>query len=273
VVGLPEREGFPGVTLRGFELVEHPGARVWATGEAVPWVRYVLESGTTLHAAAAEDRDAVRMEGRRPVYVIPAKVGKNDGTGPGTWWAVRHYARGGRVFRVLGDRYFVWGSKRPLHEARASEAARARGIPTPRVQVAAVYPAGPFYRADLVTDFVHSALDLVEALFDTRRKGLGGAVERQDALRTAGHLLRQMADAGLRHKDIHAGNILLEWQGAAPTPHLLDLDRCEVAPAGSSLSPRPMLRRLQRSLRRWENRTGLRLSEKEWSILEQATMG
>jgi hypothetical protein len=116
-------------------------------------------------------------------------------------------------------------------------------------------------------------LDLVEALFDTRRKGLGGAVERQDALRSAGRLIRQMADAGLRHKDIHAGNILLEWRGAAPTPHLLDLDRCEVASTGSSLSPQPMLRRLQRSLRRWEKRTGLRLSEAEWTTLEQSTVG
>jgi hypothetical protein len=82
-----------------------------------------------------------------------------------------------------------------------------------------------------------------------------------------------MAEAGIRHQDIHAGNILLEWEGAAPRPHLLDLDRCEVAPAGTPLPPDPMLRRLQRSLRRWESHTGLKISDKEWTILEQAVMG
>jgi hypothetical protein len=261
-------------TLPDFELVEHPGAQVWAKPQATAWVRYVLESGQTLHEAAGQDREAFRMEGRGPVFVIPAKIPREaDGNVPGRW-AVRHYARGGRVVsRALGDRYLRWGRIRPFHESEASKAVRKRGIPTPLVVAAAVYPSGPFYRGDLVTDFIPGSSDLVEALFDSRRKGLGGAVERQDALRTAGELIRRMAENGIQHKDIHAGNILLEWQGAAPRPHLLDLDRCEVAPAGSSVSPDPMLRRLQRSLGRWESQTGLRISDKEWETLEAAVMG
>ena len=264
----------PGPGCPGFALVEYPGAQVWATSEAIPWVRYVLEGGQTLYQAGAADRDAFQAVGRLPVYVIPTKVPKGRGTNGAERWAVRHYARGGRVFsKVLGDRYLRMGPIRPFHEAEASEVARSRGIPTPRVLAAAVYPSGPFYRADLITDFVPASSDLVETLFDTSRKGLGGAVERQDALRTAGELIRRMAEAGIRHQDIHAGNILLEWQGAAPRPHLLDLDRCEIAPSGSPLSPDPMLKRLQRSLRRWERHTGLKISDKEWNILERAVMG
>jgi hypothetical protein len=121
-----------------------------------------------------------------------------------------------------------------------------------------------------VTEFVARAEDLAAVLFDGRRKGAGGAMERQEALVAAGSLIRTMARAGLRHRDIHAGNILLEWRGSAPSPHLLDLDRCEVRKPDRSVAPTPMLRRLQRSLRKWESRTGLRLSEREWASLTRA---
>jgi tRNA A-37 threonylcarbamoyl transferase component Bud32 len=137
---------------------------------------------------------------------------------------------------------------------------------------AAMYPAGIFYRADLVTEFVADASDLVEALFDSERKGAGGAGERLDALRAAGELVGRMAAAGLRHRDMHARNVLLEWQGAAPTPHLLDLDRCDVGQEGVAVSPTPMHQRLKRSLRKWERKTGIRISEREWATLDQAVV-
>ena len=257
-----------------FELVDHPGASVWARPPAVPWVRYVLEGSDTLHRAAAGDRGAVALEGREPVYIIPAKVPrKGESPEPGRW-AVRHYVRGGRVFpHLLGDRYLRVGRIRPIHELEVSELARARGIATPRVIAAALYPSRFSYRADLVTEFIPDAASLVEALFDTERKGVGGALERQDALRASGELIREMADAGIQHRDLHAGNVLLRWEGSAPEAHILDLDRCEVAANGRSLPSGPMLRRLQRSLRKWEGWTALRLTEKEWSTLEAATAG
>ncbi len=261
-------------TCPGFQVVEHPGARVLARPEVVPWVRFVLESGQGLHAASAGDKAVLRLEGRDPVFVIPAKITKGEGAGSGDRWAIRHYARGGRfVPTLLGDRYIRSGRVRPYHEVVASEAARERGIPTPRVVAAAMYPAGIFYRADLVTTFVSNASDLVEALFDTSRKGAGGAAERLDALRAAGELVRRMAAAGLRHRDIHARNILLKWKGATPMPHLLDLDRCEVRPKGVPLSPTSMHQRLRRSLRKWEYRTGIHISDKEWDTLDQAVAG
>jgi len=225
-----------------------------------------------LHAASARDPTAFRLEGRYPVYVISAKVPSGTGQGQGSHWAVRHYARGGRFVSVLlGDRYLLSSRVRPFHEAEASEAARDRGIPTPRVVAAAMYRKGLFYRADLVTEFIPNAEDLVRVIFDPRKKGAGGAVERLQALESAGHLLRTMADAGLHHRDLHAGNILMEWKGAAPRAHLLDLDRCEVKPLQETLSPLPMLHRLKRSLLKWERETRLSLSEREWSALEKAT--
>lgn len=263
-----------GRDLPGFDVVERPGARVLARPEAASWVRSVLESGRGLHSAASVDRASQRLEGRDPVFIIPARTSGVEGAGNGARWAVRHYTRGGRLIPALmGDRYLLSRRIRPFHEAEASEVARRRGIPTPRVMAAAMYPAGIFYRADIVTEFIPDASDLVETLFDTQRKGAGGAGERLDALRAAGNLVGLMAAAGLRHRDMHARNVLLEWEGAAPTPHLLDLDRCDVGREGRPLSPSPMLQRLRRSLRKWERRTGIRISEREWATLDQAVEG
>jgi 3-deoxy-D-manno-octulosonic acid kinase len=256
-----------------FEVVDHPGARGLARPDAIPWVRFVLEGGDTLHGSAKGDREALTLAGRKPVYVIPAKVLRENGH-PTTRWAVRRFARGGRVLpKILGDRFLRWGTPRPVHETRVSEEARRRGVPTPRVMAAMTYPQGPFYRGDLVTEFVPGATDLVESLFDTRRKGLGGATERLDALKAAGALIVTMSRAGLRHEDLHAGNILLQWEGAAPRGLILDLDRAHLLSRESTASPGTMLRRLKRSLRKWESRTGLRISQLEWDTLAEAVMG
>lgn len=258
----------------GFQMVDHPGVRVLARTEVTPWVRYVLEGGTTLHEAAGSEREAVVLGGREPVFVIPAKTPLDRRSGAEEQWVVRKFARGGRILpKVLGDRYLGVGSPRPFYEARVSEAIRERGVPTPRVLAAAVYSDGIFYRGDLVTEFVPAASDLVEALFDNRRKGAGGAGERLDALFAAGSLVRALAGVGLRHRDLHAGNILLQWEGAAPRALILDLDLSRLLPQGARASAPAMLQRLKRSLRKWEGRTGLRLSEREWATLEKSALG
>jgi len=260
--------------LPGFQMVDHPGAQVLARTEVVPWVRYVLEGGHTLHQAAGAARDARVLEGRQPVFVVPAKLSRDGARDAADRWAVRKFARGGRILpTLLGDRYLHVGLPRPLHEARVSEEARLRGVPTPRVMAAALYRDGAFYRGDLVTELVPDATDLVEGLFDPRRKGAGGAVERLDALKAAGALIRTMARAGLRHRDFHAGNILLQWEGTAPRALILDLDLSRLLPMGTTTSPAPMVRRLKRSLRKWEGRTGLHLTEREWATLDETSMG
>lgn len=266
--------GFPAPDLPGFQWVDHPGANVLARSEATPWVRYILESGDSLHAAAASDRAALRLEGREPVFVIPAKIPQDQERSAPARWAVKRYARGGKVLPVLlGDRFLRLGTPRPFLETRVSEGARERGVPTPRIMAAAVYPRGPLYRGDLVTEFVPDAADLVEALFDTRRKGAAGAAERLDALKAAGSLIRTLARAGLQHGDLHAGNILLQWEGIVPQAMILDLDSARLLGPGTRSATGPMLRRLKHSLGKWEARTGLRLSDREWATLEEAAVG
>lgn len=261
-------------SLPGFQVVDHPGAKVLARTGVTPWVRYVLEGGDTLHDAAGSDRDRFVLDGREPVFVVPAKLPTAQRANAAERWAVRKFARGGRVLpALLGDRYLRVGTPRPFHEAMVSEEIRERGVPTPQVLAAGVYSSGSFYRGDLVTEFVPDASNLVEALFENRRKGAGGAGERLDALAATGSLVRILARAGLRHRDLHGGNILLQWEGTAPRAFILDLDLSHLLPRGTRASAGPMVRRLTRSLRKWEGRTGLRLSGREWATLEEAALG
>jgi hypothetical protein len=98
-------------------------------------------------------------------------------------------------------------------------------------------------------------------------------VDRREALLATGELIRSLAEAGVSHPDLNAKNVLMEWQGAAPRAHLLDLDRCKVLEEGAHLDPDGMHQRLRRSLRKWERWMGVQLADKEWQYLEDAVRG
>lgn len=193
------------------------------------------------------------------MYAVPTSAGV---------LVVRHFVRGGSVARFLGDRYLSVETPRPFREATASERIRDLGIETPRVVAAAVYRAGLFYRGDLVTELVPQAQALSDVLFDSDRGGLAGTADRKDALRETGALISRMARAGVRHPDLNAGNVLVQWSGGTPTTYVIDLDRATVD--SGPVSPEGMVQRLLRSLRKFERQTGLRLPEPEQDILVAA---
>lgn len=256
----------------GFAAMRTDNARLLLRPEARSWAEDSLERHPTLHAAAALHPGARRMEGRGTVYAIPAEPDALEAAldrAPGRW-AVRHYRRGGTVARLLGDRYLRLGTPRPFRELRASEAVRARRIPTPRVVAAAVYPSGIFYRGDLVTAYVPDTLELAAVLFDPGRRGVAGSVDRKDALREAGALIRKMARAGVEHRDLNARNILLEWSGGAPDASVLDLDRCRVGEGPDPDAGRSMVERLERSIRKLEKKTDLEVPPGELRVLREA---
>ena len=271
-----------GDLLEGFERVPSGMGEVWSRPEARAWAQRALDAGLTLFQAARGLSGATVLEGRGPVYVIPRQApsssregaqGTGSGAEPSPLWVVRHYRRGGWIAPLLGDRYLRFGVARPLRELRSSEAARARGVRTPRVVAAAVYGGALFTRGDIVTEYVSRSEDLAEVLFGEKRQGLGGAVDRREALIAAGHLIRGLSEAGVSHPDLNAKNILMEWIGAAPQAHLVDLDRCKVIAEGARLRPDPMHERLRRSLRKWERRMGVKLAENEWRFLDDAVRG
>jgi 3-deoxy-D-manno-octulosonic acid kinase len=245
----------------GFEVVTFGPATVWVRPEARGWTESVLGTAPTLHAAGVR-LGRGQMAGRGPVYEVPTPLGV---------WVIRHFMRGGSVASLLGDRYATAGTPRPFAETHTSETVRLRGIDTPRVVAAAVYRAGLWYRGDLVTELVPDAEELVDVLFDESRRGLAGSVDRKEALQETGALIHRMGQAGVHHPDLNAKNILLRWSGGAPVGHVLDLDRAAVG--SGQVRVGAMVRRLLRSLRKFERRTGMAITPAEKSLLVDTAHG
>lgn len=252
-------------TPEGFVEVSGVGARGFARPEAADWVRATLSRWGTLARASLHESDALEFEGRGTVRAIPTPAG--DGR-----WVIRRYLRGGWVAPLLHDRYLRRGRARPLQETAASEAARSRGIPTPAVVAGVIYPAGVWYRADLVTHFVETSVDLADLLFHHRMPGSDSPPTpeaRVRALFDAGCLAHRMAEAGVYHPDLNARNFLVVHRDGALHSEVLDLDRARAVSGPIPLGP--MAARLTRSLRKFETTTGVPLGEEAWDAFRDAT--
>lgn len=244
-----------------------PGGRARVRPEAEEWVRAALADERTLFEEARGDPDRIELRGRGPAYAIPAPAGSPAGGGSRPpRWLVRHYRRGGAVASLLGDRYLRLGTPRPFRELAASEEVRARGVETPRVMAATVYPAGAFYRGDLVTEFVEGARDLAEILFSDDEE----PSRRRRAAAAAGALVGDLAEAGVHHRDLNAKNVLLVGEGEALRALVLDLDRCRLAAAGTHAPRGSMLERLLRSLGSFAADTGREVRPEEREALVAA---
>ncbi|MBI2383186.1 MAG: 3-deoxy-D-manno-octulosonic acid kinase [Gammaproteobacteria bacterium] len=158
-------------------------------------------------------------------------------------WALRHYRRGGWMARLSDDRYWWTGLERtrPWREWRLTAALRAQGLPVPEPVAARVVRDGPFYRGDLITRRIEAAEVLADLLHE-RALPLG------DWHRLGG-VLRRFQDAGVRHDDINARNVLLDAQGRF---HLLDFDKARIVPPGPWRERN--LARFRRSLHKFARR-------------------
>lgn len=245
----------------GYQEIDSGKARAFAVQAAVPWLRTVLAAGTTLHRWGQEGASGTSLAGRGEVFSVSAPV---PGPEDRERWVVRHYYRGGAVAApLLGDRYLAVGQPRPLRELLAAHHARTRGIPTPAVVAGAVYRTGLWYRADLVTEQIPDATDLAEVLWGENARG----VSVEGALVGAGALVRRLEQAGMLHPDLNAKNLVVTGTGEDPHLHLVDLDGCCARDPGVPVPTFSMRARLERSLRKFENRTGRKLSSRAWSAL------
>ena len=243
----------------GYRPVESEGVSGFAWAAATPWLEAIVRDGQTLHEWAAERAAAQIGGGRAVVRVISAPASGPDRRAA---WVCRRYRRGGAAASVLGDRYVASGEGRPLAELRASVAARARGVRTPAVVAGAAYRAGPFYRADLVTELVPDAPSLADLLFGREPAADTGAL-----LGSAGRLVRGLEDAHVLHRDLNAGNIVVTSGPDGAHPWVLDLDRCRVLAIDGGATGDGMRRRLERSLVKLAGLHRRPLTTLEWEAL------
>jgi 3-deoxy-D-manno-octulosonic acid kinase len=241
----------------GYERGVALNAEFMAIAPDHAFVAAAIESDGTLHDYAARQPGSRALEGRGVVHVMPAS---------GTHWAVRHYHRGGAVAGILGDRYLAARTPRPFMELLASDAARQRGISTPRVAAAVTYDAGLFYRADLATTFIPNAADLALLSLGARTWPME---ERVAAWRAAGAMLRLCFEVGLIHPDLNLKNILIERTTAGAAAHVIDLDRAHVGAKATTAQRDHMLARFDRSRLKIENKTGRMVSAEEQRALRE----
>lgn len=245
--GLPE----------GWAEARVAGARILARRESLDVVRSVVERAGTLHAAAR--RHPAVMGGRSEPRVLSLH---------GVECVVRAYHRGGGM-RWLHDRYLRTADPRPLLEIRVSEVARERGIDTPHVVAAVIYPAGLFHRAEIATRRIDNAEDLARLTFGDTPWPEPAQIA---AWGEAGGLVRQVLERGVVHADLHPGNILIERTTEGMRAWLLDLDRARVTDEVPANDRARVLARFRRSVRKHE-RKGRSLSPPAREAFETALRG
>ena len=219
-------------------------ATVIAARDDIEFVSAAVAASGTLHRYAASQPDAVPLPGRGTVFVLNAGAER---------WVVRHYQRGGAIAGWLGDRYLRGGLTRPEAELLVSGAARKRGIATPRIAAAVVYPDGAFYRGDIAPVFIPDSTDLaVLTLGDTPWED----EDVNSAWYATGELLRDCFAGGLLHPDLNLKNIVVQKTAGAMTAHVIDLDRAHIARSVSGFQRERMLARFHRSREKIEGISG-----------------
>lgn len=149
---------------------------------------------------------------------------------------LRRYLRGGMVAKVSHDRYVFRGveASRPFREFDVLARMADDGLPVPEPLAAVCQREGLFYRAALLTRRIAPARALPEHFtnpdFDWRRLGVE---------------LRRLFDAGMRHADLNARNLLVHDDTNAAW--VIDLDASRYDP-GRPAGGERQLARLHRSL-------------------------
>lgn len=239
----------------GFERLLLAHAVAVARADVVAGVRRALGNvdGTrvTLHEYAARHPAARLLHGRGAAYAVPL---------PQTSFRVviRHNRHGGALARITRD-LFIAPTRAP-YELDVSRKLADVGVPTPEVLAYALYPrSGLLQRSDVCSREIPGGRDLAQVLTGE------GPAERQSALQATARLVAAMSRAGARHHDLNAKNVLIAQDRA----YLLDVDRVALG-VSPDAAFRGNLDRLARSLRKWRDRFGARVSERDISSLDAA---
>lgn len=190
-------------------------------------------------------------------------IGSAQGRGT-TWFvqlssmqaALRHYRRGGLFGKIISDEYLFTGYEqtRSIQEFKLLTHLRKQNVNVPKPIAAKVKRHGLIYRADILSEKIPNAMDLVELL--TKQK-LTEAVYR-----SIGQEVKKLHQAQVNHTDLNIHNILLDKSDKV---WIIDFDKC--AEKSGDDWKEENLSRLLRSFRKEVKKRAIHWDESEWQYL------
>lgn len=153
-------------------------------------------------------------------------------TGRGTTWfvqldtmqaALRHYRRGGLFGKLVKDQYWFsgWDKTRSAEEFQLLLTLIKAGVNVPRPIAARVVKSGLTYQADLLSERIPNARDLVSIL---QERSLS-----KEMYKKIGHEIAKMHNAGVNHTDLNIHNILIDDEDKV---WIIDFDKCRLEFSG-----------------------------------------
>ncbi|MFN3018092.1 3-deoxy-D-manno-octulosonic acid kinase [Vibrio coralliilyticus] len=167
-----------------------------------------------------------------PKQVFDAEFWQNAGKvigsaqGRGTTWfvqtetieaALRHYRRGGLFGKLVEDSYLFssWEKTRSYQEFQLLNTLIEAGVNVPRPIAARAVKSGLTYKADLLSEKIPNARDLVSILMESPLPA--------EMYQKIGLEIRKMHDAQVNHTDLNIHNILIDEQDKV---WVIDFDKC-----------------------------------------------
>ncbi|OLQ86128.1 3-deoxy-D-manno-octulosonic acid kinase [Vibrio panuliri] len=151
-------------------------------------------------------------------------IGSAQGRGT-TWFvktklldaALRHYRRGGLFGKIVNDSYLFsrWEKTRSYQEYQLLQVLIGAGVNVPRPIAARAIKQGLVYKADLLSEKIANAKDLVSVLSENALS--------DEMYQKIGQEIRKMHDAQVNHTDLNIHNILIDDQEKV---WIIDFDKC-----------------------------------------------
>ncbi|WP_261817399.1 3-deoxy-D-manno-octulosonic acid kinase [Vibrio gallicus] len=196
-------------------------------------------------------------------YVHDKVIGTAQGRGT-TWFvqldglqgALRHYRRGGLFGKLIKDSYWFkgWDKSRSYQEFVLLQKLRQANVNVPRPIAARVIKSGLFYKADLLSERIPRAKDLVGILQQ-------GPLSEQVYI-AIGQQIAKLHRAQVNHTDLNIHNILLDDDQVA---WIIDFDKC-YEQSGEDWK-QSNLARLKRSFLKEVERFSIHWQSDDWDAL------
>ena len=195
------------------------------------------------------------------------RTGKVIGSaqGRGTTWfvqtktieaALRHYRRGGLFGKLIEDSYRFSGLEqtRSYQEFQLLNLLIQAGVHVPKPIAARAVKQGFSYKADLLSEKIPNARDLVSILVEQPLPA--------EMYKKIGQEIKKMHDAQVNHTDLNIHNILIDEQEKV---WIIDFDKC-FQQSGDSWK-QGNLDRLKRSFEKEQVKKSIKWSDLNWDSL------